>query len=63
MKEERSQMNSMLRMNEADRRAAERELAAAQTELDSLGLAASAARLERALERVAAARDALALAA
>lgn len=56
-------MNSMLRMNEADRRAAERELAAAQTELDSLGSAASAARLERALERVAAARDALALAA
>ena len=45
------------------RQAAERELMAAQTELSSLGATASPSRLERALERVKAARDALALAA
>ena len=46
-----------------DQQAAERELQAAQLELDSLGSAASPARLERALERLHAARQALALAA
>lgn len=45
------------------RLAAEREYAAARTELDSLGTQASPSRLERALERVQAAREALALAA
>lgn len=47
----------------AAREAAERELLAAHAELESLGRAASPSRLERALERVAAARSALALAA
>lgn len=45
------------------RLAAEREYAAARTELSSLGAQASPSRLERALERVRAARQALALAA
>lgn len=43
--------------------AAEREYVAARTELSSLGAQASPSRLERALERVQAAREALALAA
>lgn len=47
----------------AARLAAEREYAAARTELSSLGAQASPSRLERALERVQAAREALALAA
>ncbi|WP_168190768.1 hypothetical protein [Actinomyces qiguomingii] len=45
------------------RSAAERELAAARTELASLGSTASPSRLERALERLRAAQDALAPAA
>ncbi|WP_180272185.1 hypothetical protein [Actinomyces ruminis] len=45
------------------RAAAERELAAARAELASLGETASPSRLERALERLQAAQDALALAA
>ncbi|WP_168709481.1 MULTISPECIES: hypothetical protein [Actinomyces] len=45
------------------RDAAERELAAARTELASLDAGTSPSRLERALERVRAAQDALALAA
>ncbi|MDU0348545.1 hypothetical protein [Actinomyces sp. MRS3W] len=45
------------------RDAAERELAAARTELASLDATASPSRLERALERLQAAQDALALAA
>lgn len=45
------------------RQVAERELSAAQAELSSLGTNASPSRLERALERVEAARSALALAA
>ncbi|WP_194949529.1 hypothetical protein [Actinomyces trachealis] len=43
--------------------AAERELEAAQKELNSLTATASPSRLERALERVHAAQEALALAA
>lgn len=42
---------------------AERELSAARTELASLGSSASPSRLERALERLQAAQEALALAA
>lgn len=45
------------------RQAAERELMAARTELASLGASASPSRLERALERVSAAHEALAVAA
>lgn len=48
---------------EMPRQAAERELSAAQAELSSLDATASPSRLERALERVKAARNALALAA
>ncbi len=48
---------------EVPRQAAERELSAAQAELSSLDATASPSRLERALERVKAARNALALAA
>ncbi|MCL3776750.1 MULTISPECIES: hypothetical protein [unclassified Actinomyces] len=51
------------KMTEVPRQAAERELSAAQTELSSLDATASPSRLERALERVEAARSALALAA
>lgn len=46
-----------------NRQAAERELAAAQAELSSLSETSSPSRLERALERLDAARHALALAA
>ena len=49
--------------HDVPRQAAEHELTAAQAELSSLGATASPSRLERALERVKAARDALALAA
>ncbi|MDO4243373.1 MAG: hypothetical protein Q4C85_06380 [Actinomyces sp.] len=52
-----------LRPADTVREAAERELRAARTELASLGASASPSRLERALERVTAARDALAPAA
>ncbi|VEG25423.1 hypothetical protein [Actinomyces howellii] len=53
----------VLRPCGAGREAAERELSAARAELASLGAQASPSRLERALERVTAARQALALAA
>lgn len=47
----------------AGHEAAVRELRAAQTEVDSLGTATSPSRLERALERLEAARAAMILAA
>jgi len=55
-------MNTM-HMHQDLREAAEREYSAAQAELSSLAANASPSRLERALERFEAARDALALAA
>ncbi|WP_172121069.1 hypothetical protein [Actinomyces faecalis] len=57
------QMMSTMHTHQDLREAAEREYSAAQAELRSLGASASPSRLERALERFEAARDALALAA
>ena len=62
--EEKEKMIMQKKMTAPGRReAAERELTAARTELSSLSAAVSPSRFERALERVQAAQEALALAA
>lgn len=56
-------MKNVMYAHQDLREAAEREYSAAEAEVRSLGNSASPSRLERALERLEAARDALALAA
>ena len=56
-------MKNVMHAHQDLREAAEREYCAAEAEVRSLGNSASPSRLERALERLEAARDALALAA